>query len=280
MRTSSVELPSASELRTMIRQESPRLAWHQDYLDARPRLFAELKRIAHNAGIDTAVFDHYAVYDFDDTISKLHRFTTQLADYLAQHAHHSEAATLYEVLAKGNPPRRSDVMLVFGSAENRRIATAVELYHAGVAPKITIAGASPRWAVAYSKDTPVAEAWCMAEYALTHGVPARDIIIEDQSISIPDNVKRSIDCWEAMLWCPRRIILVTSEFNVRRAEMNLYKFAPWPVEIFTASPEPSPSLRVNTWIATDRGRRLILNEYAKIIIESTIDHLLAAEKGV
>jgi len=27
-------------------------------------------------------------------------------------------------------------------------------------------------------------------------------------------------------------------------------------------------------------RRLILNEYAKIIIESTIDHLLVAEKGV
>ena len=181
MRTSSVELPSASELRTMIRQESPRLAWHQDYLDARPWLFAELKRIAHNAGIDTAVFDHYTVHDFDDTISKLHRFTAQLADYLAQHTHHSEAATLYEVLAKGNPPRRSDAMLVFGSAENRRIATAVELYHAGVAPKITIAGASPRWAVAYGKDTPMAEAWRMAEYARGHGVPARDIIIEDQS---------------------------------------------------------------------------------------------------
>ena len=263
----------------MMRQESPRLARRQDYLDARPRLFTELKRIAHHAGIDTAVFDHYAVYDFDDTISKLHRFTVQFADYLAQHAHHSEAATLYEVLAKGNPPRRSDVMLVFGSAENRRIATAVELYHAGVAPKITIAGASPRWAVAYGKDTPVAEAWRMAEYAQDHGVPARDIIIEDRSISIPDNVKRSIDCWEAMLWCPRRITLVTSEFNVRRAEMNMYKFAPWPVEIFTTSPEPSPALRTNTWVATDRGRYLILNEYAKIIIESTIDHLLAAEKG-
>ena len=71
MRTSSVELPSASELRTMMRQESPRLARHQDYLDARPWLFTELKRIAHHAGIDTAVFDHYTVYDFDDTIAKL-----------------------------------------------------------------------------------------------------------------------------------------------------------------------------------------------------------------
>jgi len=61
VRTSSVELPSVSELRTMMRQESPRLARHQDYLDARPWLFAELKWIAHHAGIDTAVFDHYAV---------------------------------------------------------------------------------------------------------------------------------------------------------------------------------------------------------------------------
>ena len=66
-------------------------------------------------------------------------------------------------------------MLVFGSAENRRIATAVELYHAGVAPKITIAGASSRWAVAYSKDTPVAEAWRMAEYALTQWCPGKGL---------------------------------------------------------------------------------------------------------
>ena len=61
MRTSSVELPSVSELRTMMRQESPRLARHMDYFDARPWLFAELNWIAHHAGIDTAVFDHYAV---------------------------------------------------------------------------------------------------------------------------------------------------------------------------------------------------------------------------
>ena len=112
---------------------------------------------------------------------------------------------------------------------------------------------------------------------IVHGVPADNIIIEDQAISIPDNVKRSIDLWEAMQWYPQRITLVTSEFNVRRAEMNIYEFTPWSVEIFTASPEPSSMLKADTWTETERGRRLILNEYAKLVIESTIDHLLATK---
>lgn len=157
-----------------------------------------------------------------------------------------------------------------------RIAKAVELYHACIAPKIMVTGAMPRW-VARGKNN-ITESQRMADYAITHGVSADDIIIEDQAISIPDNVKRSIDLWETIQWYPLRITLVASEFNVRRAEMNIYEFTPWPVEIFTASPEPSPALRADTWITTEHGRRLILNEYAKLIIESAIDHLLAAKK--
>lgn len=276
MRTSSVELPSADEIRAIIGEESPRLAVHRDYLATRPWLFAELSHVAAQAGIDAAVFEKYQAWDFNKVVDALHIFVSECSAYLAQHVDDIKAEQLYEPLKAGNSPKQSDVIFVFGSAKNMRIAKAVELYHSGVASKIMVTGAAPRWADSQGENN-ITEAQRMADYAITHGVPANDIIIEDQAISIPDNVKRSIDLWEAMQWHPQRITLVTSEFNVRRAEMNIYEFTPWPVEIFTASPEPSSTLRADIWIETERGRRLILNEYAKLIIESAIDHLLAAK---
>ena len=276
MRTSSVELPSADEIRAIIGEESPRLAVHRDYLSTRPWLFAELSHVAAQAGIDAAVFEKYQAWDFDKVVGALHIFVSECSAYLAQHVDDVEAERLYEPLKTGNSPKQSDVIFVFGSAKNMRIAKAVELYHSGVASKIMVTGAAPRWAASQGENN-ITEAQRMADYAINQSVLADDIIIEDQAISIPDNVKRSIDLWEAMQWRPQRITLVTSEFNVRRAEMNIYEFTPWPVEIFTASPEPSSMLRADTWIATERDRRLILNEYAKLVIESAIDHLLAAK---
>ena len=276
MRTSSIELPSADEIRAIINEESPRLAVHRDYLSTRPWLFMELSRVAAQAGIDAAVFEKYQAWDFNKVVGALHVFVSECSAYLAQHIDDIKAEQLYEPLKTGNSPKQSDIIFVFGSAKNMRIAKAVELYHSGVASKIMATGAAPRWAASQGENN-ITEAQRMADYAITHGVPADDIIIEDQAISIPDNVKRSIDLWEAMQWYPQRITLVTSEFNVRRAEMNIYEFTPWPVEIFIASPEPSSMLRADTWIETERGRRLILNEYAKLIIESAIDHLLAAK---
>lgn len=276
MRTSSIELPSADEIRAIISEESSRLAVHRDYLSTRPWLFMELSRVAAQAGIDASVFEKYQAWDFDKVVGALHIFVSECSAYLAQHIDDIKAERLYEPLKTGNSSEQSDVIFVFGSAKNMRIAKAVELYHSGVAFKIMVTGAAPRWAASQGENN-ITEAQRMADYAINQGVLADDIIIEDQAISIPDNVKRSIDLWEAMQWHPQRITLVTSEFNVRRAEMNIYEFTPWPVEIFTASPEPSSMLKADTWIETESGRRLILNEYAKLIIESAIDHLLAAK---
>ena len=276
MRTSSIELPSADEIRAIISEESPRLAAHRDYLSTRPWLFAELSHVAAQAGIDAAVFEKYQAWDFDKVVVALHIFVSECSAYLTQHVDDVKAERLYEPLKAGSTPKQSDVIFVFGSAKNMRIAKAVELYHSGVASKIMVTGAAPRWAASQVENN-ITEAQRMADYAINQSVLADDIIIEDQAISIPDNVKRSIDLWEAMQWYPQCITLVTSEFNVRRAEMNIYEFTPWPVEIFTASPEPSSMLKADTWIETESDRRLILNEYAKLVIESAIDHLLAAK---
>ena len=77
MRKSSVELPSADEIRAIISEESSRLAVHRDYLSTRPWLFMELSRVAAQAGIDAAVFEKYQAWDFNKVVGALHVFVSE-----------------------------------------------------------------------------------------------------------------------------------------------------------------------------------------------------------
>ena len=111
MRTSSVELPSADEIRAIISEESPRLAVHRDYLATRPWLFAELSHVAVQAGIDAAVFEQYQAWDFDKVVDALHIFVSEYSAYLAQHVDNIKAEQLYKPLKAGNSPKQSDIIL-------------------------------------------------------------------------------------------------------------------------------------------------------------------------
>lgn len=274
VRTSNLELPSADELRAMIQKESPRRAVKRDYLVHHAKVFDGLRTVADKASIDISVFDNYTRLPFDVAIDRLHQVVDELEQFLRQPAQYEFAGRLYEPLSCTTlPPQPSNLLLVLGSPQDLRIEKAVELYRAGIAPKIMTTGSAPHWG---ASDIPEAER--AASYALRHGVPAADIIIEDQSISTPDNVKRSIDMLEAMGWQPSSITLVTGAFNVRRAMMDVYKFTPWDIAIFAAAPAPSEALSMHNWIKTERGRRIILNEYAKLIIESKIDQAVAEEE--
>ena len=101
MRTSSIELPSADEIRAIIGEESPRLAVHRDYLAIRPWLFAELSHVAAQASIDAAVFEKYQAWDFDKVVDALHVFVSECSAYLAQHVDNIKAEQLYESLKTG-----------------------------------------------------------------------------------------------------------------------------------------------------------------------------------
>lgn len=268
-RLSSLELPSAEELRVMIQKESQRKAFRRDYLEKSIGLFDELHQVASRAGVDLSVFDNYERRSFDIVIAELHAVVDSLERFLSHPEQHSSAEVLYHPLSRASSPEQSDLIFVFGSSQNLRITKAVELYKQGIAPIIMTTGASPHWGVSVES-----EGDRTARYAVELGVPENDIIVENRSIATPDNVKRGIDILEGMNWHPSRITIVTSEFNVRRAEMDMYKFSSWDIEIFVASPMPSDRLNSHNWIKTEQGRRIILNEYAKLIIESKIDQLV------
>ena len=270
IRSSGLELPSAEELRTMIRKESSRKAVRRDYLEKHVVVFEVVRREANQAGIDITVLDNYRTQPFDMVIAQLHTLVDSLEQFLRQPERYSLAETFYRPLVRSSSPERSDLIFVFGSSQNLRIEKAVELYKQDVAPKIMTTGAAPHWGELIEPEGEMA-----ARHAIELGVPEGDIIVENQSIATPDNVKRGIDILEEMNWRPAIITIVTSEFNTRRAEMDMYKFTPWDLEISIASPVPSDELDSHNWIRTERGRRIILNEYAKLIIESKIDQVLA-----
>lgn len=268
-RMSELELPNADELRIMIQKESPRLAVKRDYLVRNAEVFDKYREVALKAEVDISVLDCYKMMSFDGVVDRLHVLTDRLERFLRKPKSYGLAETLYQPLNCTREPERSDLILVFGSAQNLRINKAIDLYQKKFAPKIMTTGAAPHW-----KSSDISEGDRVAQYAINHGIPESDIIVENRSIATPDNVKRSIDMLEKMNWQPHRIVIVTSEFNARRAHMDVYKFIPWEIQIYSVSPEPSEELNKHNWIKTERGRRIILNEYAKLIIEDKIDQIL------
>ena len=271
-RMSELELPNADELRIMIQKESPRLAVKRDYLVRNAEVFGKYREVALKAEVDISVLDCYKTMSLDGVVDRLHVLTDRLERFLRKPKSYGLAETLYQPLNCTREPERSDLILVFGSAKNLRINKAIDLYQKKFAPKIMTTGAAPHW-----KSSDISEGDRVAQYAINHGIPESDIIVENRSIATPDNVKRSIDMLEKMNWQPHRIVMVTSEFNARRAHMDLYKFTPWEVQIYAVSPEPSEELNKHNWIKTERGRRIILNEYAKLIIEDKIDQILGKD---
>ena len=91
------------------------------------------------------------------------------------------------------------------------------------------------------------------------------------------SVSCAFDMWQDMDWKPTRVTLVTSEFHLLRAYADMYKFADYDIEIYTASPMPTDDLNEINWIKSEFGRRVILNEYAKLIMGSKVDQVLAEE---
>ncbi len=112
----------------------------------------------------------------------------------------------------------------------------------------------------------------MANYGVENGVHIDDIILEENSVTLPDNVKRTIDLLEMMRWHPRSLTIVATDFVLTRARFEWYKFCPWDIAITPIAARPqSPYLNTKNWSKDETAIALVLNEYAKIIIESKMD---------
>lgn len=267
-RTSNTELPSESELWEILAKESQRYAVRNDYLKLHPDIFVPFRELCQRYEAEYKWIDMYERIDLAELDARLRVCFDKLEASMLNQAD-PLYGRVYDSLVVNKVPEKADAIFVFGSPNDLRVRKAVELYKDKLADKIVISGHGPF----YASHTQ-SEAERMAAVAMDAGVSRSALLLEPEAITIPDNVKRTLDLFEKVDFKPTKLLIVASPFVLRRCEMDWYRFTPWDIEIIPiASDSMSYDLTREGWTTTSRGIRVVLNEYAKLIFETKMELL-------
>lgn len=115
--------------------------------------------------------------------------------------------------------RPADAVVVFGArayqdgrlsdALQDRIRTACELYRAGLAKRLVLSGGRG--------DGPITEAEAMRHYALTHGVRAEDIFIDNLGVNTEATVRNTTPLFQQ--WHAHRVLAVSHFYHLPRVKL-------------------------------------------------------------
>jgi uncharacterized SAM-binding protein YcdF (DUF218 family) len=115
--------------------------------------------------------------------------------------------------------RPADAVVVFGArayADGRlsdalrdRIRTGCELYEAGLAKRLVLSGGAG--------DGAISEASAMRRYALSHGVPDRDIVVDDQGVNTEATVRDTVPLFRQ--WHTGRVLVVSHFYHLPRIKL-------------------------------------------------------------
>lgn len=228
MRTKSIELPSYNELCAILSHEElreiPATKKHAHYID-----LSTILALLVEYELPTKFFDsNFEFSDFKDgaLFSEVVSMLTDLVSSILQTQDNEQKQKLfnnvYDYLSESDGEQKADIIFVFGSKSTFRIEKAIKLYEIGCAPKIMISGKEPFYEA--GKDM-VPEAQKLAEYAIKRGVPESALILEKESITVPDNVKRSLNMLERESIPHDSFILINSSFSQRRGWAHFSKFS-------------------------------------------------------
>lgn len=184
---------------------------------------------------------------------------TKLWAYLAE----DDAATLAP----------ADVIFVFGGPETIKARKAVELYKAGIAPRIVFTGNIQRALV----DQPhISESVRDATIAIEAGVPKEVILIDDKSINTPENVQNALKLLLAEKPFPTRFILVNLPWYLRRATntfLTYWRSAPVACTSVQRVNAGSEQYTAENYYLTRRGLEYVVFEYLKIKMARDMGHM-------
>ncbi|WP_438293143.1 YdcF family protein [Streptomyces sp. HUAS TT7] len=147
--------------------------------------------------------------------------------------------------------RPVDVAIGLGSHDLGVAAAAVELYRAGLFPRLVFTGGnSPTTA----KVFPRGEAVHFREHAIDLGVPAEAILLEPNAANTGQNITRSRDVLAAAGITPNSVLLISKPYMERRSFATARKL--WPdVEVICAS-EP---LEFDDYLKSIGDEKLVLD---------------------
>lgn len=172
---------------------------------------------------------------------------------------------VYDYLAEEDEPEPVDLAIVFGGKSDARPIRAAELYDAGLAEKILCCGRGP----AYKDSNELTESERCARVLKQNGVPYEAIILEKSSISIPDNVRASLNLLDEMGCEFNSLALVTSPFSQRRSWACVKKYLPKDTKVIRVNSVPLETFSKGHWFKSEQGIRVIINEFAKMAFAKT-----------
>jgi uncharacterized SAM-binding protein YcdF (DUF218 family) len=189
----------------------------------------------------------------------------QLADKILESPPDSETLTLldaaYDYLSEEDDnTKKAEAIFVFGSKTPARIEKAIELYKASFAPKLVISGGAPF----YGSDHPQSEGDRYREVALNAGVPANAIFVENKSVTLPDNIRTTLNIFDEQGISYKSYILVNSPYVQRRGWAVFKKYLPDGVSLIRVNSETADVYGRAQWFKSEQGIKTILNEFVKL----------------
>lgn len=259
------QLPNSAELQGILSAEAkrdlPEGKEEMHYMD-----FSPLIRLMEHFGIETElIVSDYTKEDLEaqDLLERGKALIGQLKEMLLSQELSPEdleaCNVAYDYLAEEDVPEEADLIFVFGAKTPLRIEKAVELYQQGLSEKILVSGRGPSYG-----DTKVpTEADIYAGIAAEKGVSADAIIIEDKSITIPDNVRSSLNLLDKNGVPYSSIILVNSPYTQRRGQAHFRKYLPDSVKLIRVNSGTGDQYKRDSWYKNPTGIDVVLSEYFK-----------------
>ncbi len=166
----------------------------------------------------------------------------------------------YAYLAEEDKPEPSDLIFVFGGKTPARPQRAAELYNRGFAAEIWMSGGN----AIYAQDKTHSEAVIYRDVALAQGVPTDAILLEAKSITVPDNVRVSLNLMDKLGRHITSVIIVNSPYTQRRGWVLFKKHLPDDVQVYRVNCDTKPEFSRDNWYKQESTLRVVLNEFMKM----------------
>lgn len=147
------------------------------------------------------------------------------------------------------------IVAISGGETTSRTLGAVRLYDQGFAPVVIFSGAA-------SDPTSVSNAAAMKLIAVKAGVPATDILIEEDSVDTYENAQNTARIIKDKGMTS--IILVTSPYHQRRASIEFKRALGKEIKVIDHSTSDE-NWRRSAWWKNNYSLNLTLSEFQKII---------------
>lgn len=166
---------------------------------------------------------------------------------------------LWDYLAEEDKLEKADLVFVFGGPGINRVNEAIRLWKDKLGDKILFTGQK----ASYMKDIDITEAERYANIARDEGVPENTLILETSATNTPENVRNSITKLHQIDFLPRKIILITIVYHMRRSYLTFKSAAEWN-PILIRRPVPSAKFTQEDYFKDPSGWSYIFFEYIKM----------------